>query len=118
MYLKPTKRVESLLSDWVAESQDLKHHSHQGAFNAILTTRRNSALDYYIMPRKAFPNGLNGRSDFVNLTHPSDDHQRPYWSHANYIIGFDTKREHFLKQGLWSPGNVPTDCGNPLLNGA
>lgn len=112
LYLKPTVQVESLLSDWLAECQrhDQPAFNDQEAFNAIFHSRHSPDLQYYVMPRRAFPNGASSRSD-VSLLHPSSSHAQPYWSHANWIHGSSSKRKHFVDQELWKPpDDLPTNC--------
>lgn len=77
----------------------------------MFSSRNLSTLNFYIMPRKALPNGELGRGDCVNLTNLSGNHARPCWSHANWVTGFHNKRNHFVNQGLWwPPHDVPTVC--------
>lgn len=106
MFLRPTDRVKQLLSEWraICESQGREAVGNQLLFNKVMRSRQNATvpLDYYILPKQLYPDGWNMRR--AGNEGCSRFWRAPAWSHANYIKGFDKKREHFKHLGLWHGG--------------
>ncbi|KAK9811148.1 hypothetical protein WJX73_006677 [Symbiochloris irregularis] len=103
MFLRPTDRVRSLLSEWneACERGGEGIVGNQILFNRVMRSRQNGTvpLDYYILPKQLYPDGWNmRRSRGENC---GRFWRAPAWSHANYISGFDNKRQHFRDLGLW-----------------
>ena len=106
MFLRPTDNVRSLMTEWSQLCSTQKGIvGNQVNFNKAMQSRRNATvpLEYYIMPKQLYPDGWNFRR--ANGEDKCGKFWRsPFWTHANYISGFDNKREHFQKLGLWHGG--------------
>ena len=112
MFLRPTDPVRELLSEWESLCEQRggptvkpgQMVGNQMVFNRVMRSRQNAtvALDYYVLPKQLYPDGWHMRRDKGEGC--GRFWKSPAWSHANYISGFDQKREHFQSQGIWHGG--------------
>ena len=106
MFMRPTDRVRDLLGEWggLCEAKGTKAVGNQLLFNKAMRSRQNASvpLDYYILPKQLYPDGWNMRRSGGEGC--GKFWRSPAWSHANYISGFEKKRDHFVKVGLWHGG--------------